>query len=657
MSMYYNIKRNKMDFILTDMMPLEISELFSLRQFYDFLLQDKVAKSKLKELINKLLEVKTNNSDLYDSNWNSVPWEFNIYKRNGNMRKMSIPNPLGIIMSYTFISLYEKEILMELTNNNIFSLRYHVNNNKLYYKDVSKSIVEYFFKTMKLIKKQAIEQSGTYFSIEKYRSINEFTNSKKWSLLCTKFSKFLKMDYKDCFRSIYSHVYNWFQYPNIQDSKNSKQNSSLYTTIDNIIQKLNASATNGIIVGPEFSRMLAEIFLQNIDVLVYQELLKTNYKLNKDYYIGRYVDDIFIFSNSDEVLSLIKNIYIQQGSKYYITFNENKIQNEVMPFCWSPWFNDTYSLSFDIGNLFYVDGEDKEFYYKEKSLFSNSFKQKFNNIICQSKIEERDTIVSYILSTILNKIKPQKKNKIFKEDISKSRLLNFMDYVFYVYSHSITFNNTQKLISIITLISKDINDNNKLKTLLNKMFLDYDIIFKHNIYDIINLLTLCCDYKIELKSSIENNIIDQVYKADDPIVYATWMLYCQYDKDLLNEQVNKILVIIKNKLEYLDNKLDEFFMYKECWYVFIFKNCPYCDYDTKILIEKIIKDLDSKKFNGNSKNAKEIIISFLKENNKGFFLWNFSGKNVAEQITYRTFQKTIFRRSSNHYKIFDYASF
>ena len=38
MAKYMNIERNKLDYILTDIMPVEVSELFSYGKFYEFLL-------------------------------------------------------------------------------------------------------------------------------------------------------------------------------------------------------------------------------------------------------------------------------------------------------------------------------------------------------------------------------------------------------------------------------------------------------------------------------------------------------------------------------------------------------------------------------------------------------------------------------------------
>ena len=76
-----------------------------------------------------------------------------------------------------------------------------------------------------------------------------------------------KVDYKSCFDSIYTHSYAWIIERNIIDAKDAK-NSHLFLTIDRILQNINGRSSNGIIVGPEFSRMIAEILLQRIDVEV-----------------------------------------------------------------------------------------------------------------------------------------------------------------------------------------------------------------------------------------------------------------------------------------------------------------------------------------------------------------------------------------------------
>ena len=68
------------------------------------------------------------------------------------------------------------------------------------------------------------------------------------------------------------------------------------------MQGMNYQETNGIIIGPEFSRLFAEVILQYVDQRVEQELLlKHEYRHKVDYECYRYVDDYFFFYNNEEV--------------------------------------------------------------------------------------------------------------------------------------------------------------------------------------------------------------------------------------------------------------------------------------------------------------------------------------------------------------------
>ena len=82
--------------------------------------------------------------------------------------------------------------------------------------------------------------------------------------------------------------------------------------IDRILQNINGKSSNGVVVGPEFSRMIAEILLQHIDKEVLQNLQAKGLLMSKDFRIFRYVDDIYIFANTsiviDEVVKTISDL-------------------------------------------------------------------------------------------------------------------------------------------------------------------------------------------------------------------------------------------------------------------------------------------------------------------------------------------------------------
>lgn len=77
-----------------------------------------------------------------------------------------------------------------------------------------------------------------------------------------------------------------------------KSSSTFGGKFDRLIQNLNYGETNGIVIGPEFSRIFAEIILQKIDKTIYEQLLQLETPLihKRDYEIYRYVDDYSFFT-------------------------------------------------------------------------------------------------------------------------------------------------------------------------------------------------------------------------------------------------------------------------------------------------------------------------------------------------------------------------
>ena len=55
-----NIERNKLDYLLTDIMPVEVSELFSFSKFYEYLLSKQ---STLDDIVSKMRAMKAENSE------------------------------------------------------------------------------------------------------------------------------------------------------------------------------------------------------------------------------------------------------------------------------------------------------------------------------------------------------------------------------------------------------------------------------------------------------------------------------------------------------------------------------------------------------------------------------------------------------------------
>ena len=349
-----NIERNKLDYILTDIMPVEVSELFSYSKFYEYLLSKQ---STLDDIVSQMHAMKAENSETPFSggkwgNWATSPLKFNILKGTDSIRELNLVQPLSAMNIYFFVECYQKELLDILSNNACFSLRYHRKNSDLFYRRKSKKIVDYFEKISQKVDRAILQQTGAYFKIHKFNSVSSFTNSRLWQQCNFKYRNFSKIDYKSCFDSIYTHAYKWCIEKDTVDSKEAS-NANLHIVIDRVLQNINGRSSNGLIVGPEFSRMIAEVLLQEIDVEVKHNLAAQGLNAGTDYRVFRYVDDIYIFSHTQAHTDLIIKTIERAAQKYLLKFNEFKYLKAYTPVVLSSWLGKARALSDRISALFY----------------------------------------------------------------------------------------------------------------------------------------------------------------------------------------------------------------------------------------------------------------------------------------------------------------
>lgn len=650
MAKYVNIERNKLDYILTDIMPVEVSELFSYGKFYKFLLDHQ---KELNNIVGEMLKDKSNGKILFlDGKWSSTPLKYNILKGVDGFREINLVQPISALNIYFFVECYQKEILDCLENNKCFSLRYHRKNNDLYYKRKTNRQTEYFVKTSKKMDKSILQQTGAYFKLYKFNSVSSFTNSKLWKQCNFKYKYFAKVDYKSCFPSIYTHTYKWIIERNTIDSKDAK-NSNLFIIIDRILQNINGKSSNGIIVGPEFSRMIAEILLQNVDKEVLQNLQDKGLLLKKDFRIFRYVDDIYIFANSPVDIDNIINIIESTAQKYLLHLNELKSYTTQTPVIMNDWLYKTRIFSDKVADLFYKKSELYEsqsinYLVKNRYISLDRLENEFT-LLMNEFTKGRRFIVSYILSTLLNNISSKKDGFKLFDDGKLNKAFVILELAFYIYSFCPCFEHSQRMISMLVYFDdelkfkKDDETHKRLRNIIRK----YSFIFEQaNINDICNWFVFFNEYKISLLNNSEDLIFKKVISEDNPILLANYLIYSRYDKKYHSIVLKKVESIIDNNIS---NMLPcELLLQREFWYVLVFCNCPYISDNLKDILGKKVEELQSSSANP-SDLARNLIYEFLKDSTKKnlFFYWGYYNFSASKQLTYRTYQRTLFKQYRN----------
>lgn len=676
-----NIKRNQLDYILTDILPNELSELFSFKYFYDFLLSKR---KDVKEMLDKVIEAKNKSASeqilfLGSINWATMPLKYTIMKGLHSNREMSLLQPMAAVQIYLFITAYQKEMLNILEHNSIYSLRYHQRNNELYYKNKNKSVIKYFEGESKRVGKDIIEQTGMFFDIKPYKSIAAFTSSEEWFVLNSKYKYFIRTDYKACFDSIYTHTYTWLIGKNVNDTKEFK-NVNMYAAIDRVLQNINARTSNGIVVGPEFSRMIAEILLQKIDMGVHSILLNMGIVDGEKYNVYRYVDDIFIFAESEKLAEIILEKYAEVSRKYLLRLNENKLTKNCVPFVLENWLNETNFFTSRVSTILFNSKDEqrdiverienekigdesgqviKAYIFKDNMFYltKRSLMNQFNELICNHE-EKNRTIVAYLMGMFLKKVSKNKENvNIFREGASSGTIFGFLDFLFYIYSFYPDYNNTQRFLSIISYIRDEydfFNESSRLQMLINK----YSFIFeKANMNDIVNLILFCRQAKIEIPYTQECLLVEELRKKDDPILWASYLIYASYSKRYFEEVLFEIENYLKENIEAIRAK-ENVYTYREFWWIIVFNKSPYITSSTQGLITNIINNLQINE-SGNKRAGDicgNLFVEFLKTSPKQFFEWNIDERDFLRRITFKTYERSIFKNYKETLNFMDWNS-
>lgn len=472
------------------------------------------------------------------------PFQFNIAHKTNKNRTLSIIHPYNQWQIVEFYEQYKYSILY-LCNQSKYSIRKpHKIAQYFYYRDRlhrklsghESDKVELFFNEYENLK--------TYFSYEKYSNIYKFYEDYRYQRAEKKFKHLVKFDLQSCFDSIYTHTISWATAGGSDKVKvlPGYHGAWVGDAFDNLMQSVNARETNGIVIGPEFSRIFAEIILQYIDQKVEHELLnekKLRHKSNYECY--RYVDDYFLFYNDEKDRKFFMESLTKWLKEFKLQISPSKTEEFERPFITKITLAklQTEDLLSDIFSVpLWEEVESKSIEEKEDDtddvdsdkdndilekrfniyLSANSINSRIKAIVRECGIEYRD-IANYLLEKLSQRLdaflnryetgfkkyeRLMSKENADNEQIEiksqraqrmlTSYLVSLIDVVFFVFNSNRQVNTTlklQKIMNTIVIYAKrhgDFKDNPKVRF----QTISKDIIFK-KIQDEITLVLATTD--------------------------------------------------------------------------------------------------------------------------------------------------------------------
>ncbi|RZJ62574.1 MAG: RNA-directed DNA polymerase [Acidovorax sp.] len=345
--------------VLTDILPFEVPPTFSNRGYYRFLRDNGVEIEKgclrwickttdldqtmqiifgipssvpiLTETVTEWGKEKVRRSvPIGKCSMATIPFNFRV-AHNLDGRTLSIVHPRNQVAVASFYATHSA-LIMYHTSVSDFSIRHPVSVARyVYFKDklheerldsaagVEESDREY-------------EQLGSYFVYQKYRNIHRFFESHRYHRSEKKYDAMVQIDVSKCFDSIYTHSLPWAILGKDQTKFSLEQSKQTFgAQFDALMQNLNHKETNGIVIGPEFSRIFAEIILQSVDVELYKKLAEAKLIHKVHYEIFRYVDDFFVFFNEESTHLKIFDILQEILKSKKLSINTSKIKRYQKP--------------------------------------------------------------------------------------------------------------------------------------------------------------------------------------------------------------------------------------------------------------------------------------------------------------------------------------
>lgn len=445
-----------------------------------------------------------------------IPLVYRVAHKEHDFRELGIIHPLNQL---AIVALYEKyaHLMIYYANVGSFSLRRPTKLARLaYFKDrlhFEALAHEHEHESIEEEEKE-YESLKTYFAYKEIGNVHKFFESYRYQRCERKYAKLWRFDISKCFDSIYSHSVAWaILGKEIVKTRISNVKWTFPGEFDRAIADANHGETNGIVIGPEFSRIFAEIILQHIDFQVHRDVESAKVdgrrcKFKRDYEVFRYVDDYFLFANDERVAGLIIERYRLRLREYKLWLNDRKFNVLERPLLTGLSIA-KQEVSELIDAFITVPGREDEDAESSIDLLyasNNKLVTEYKRILVQSGVEYGE-IVNFTLGCLDRKLV-----RIIKraDDLSKSenwrsqirRTVNLiLDFTFFLYAVSPQVNTTIKACLIISKVTRfvrrrDVIVEGDRHTILKKIFDEVRFMLEKNArmrsYSQIETLYLLC---------------------------------------------------------------------------------------------------------------------------------------------------------------------
>lgn len=319
-----NVRRGDfMRAVVTETLPEEVPVVFSNDGFYLNQSKGLVRNGALKAYVAALLKPERSYTK---------PYRYSVLRDNTSARGLSLIHPAA---QYEVARFYQKydTLICYFCSKSPSSLRAPVKVGTIFFVKGPSSGQNRFKRgpvdTVSI--ESSVSNPASYFAYSHINRAHKFFDSNDYLRLEKKFHLFRSLDVSKCFNSIYTHTLYW-AVDDVQAAKDNSSSVGFANEFDRLMQSMNYNETNGICIGPEVSRIFAEVIFSEIDRRIIDYATGRGLKFKEDYDFRRYVDDFYVFGHNQVVVDKITATVAACLSDFNLHINEGKTTTLLRPF-------------------------------------------------------------------------------------------------------------------------------------------------------------------------------------------------------------------------------------------------------------------------------------------------------------------------------------
>ena len=449
--------------ILTDTLPYEVPINFLNEGVYHYLKGQQATSSSVESSVANFI------NKFFDYENYTKPYNYRINKNSKSKRLLSVPHPSVQIKISNLYRDYDS-LITELCSRSPMSLRAPSRVASRFYE---KELVNYSEPETREgveVEKEGFEKesnfASSYFTYKKYNFLYKYYDSYESHRIEKKFEHLTRFDISKCFHNIFVPSFGW-AIKGKEFAKRYSQYFSVESQFEQVMLKANEDEDSGIIIGPEFSRIFAEVILQRIDLNIIEKI-KSRLKLrfDSDYTIRRYVDDYFLYTKNLSTAKKILDVVLGELENFKLFVNESKTEFVEVPFITGLTIakmdaKDLVSKTFE--NLLTEDHEKKEDTSFIKSInpsrTANRFIKNLKRLVKDNDVSY-ESLSGYTLGEVRRKLYRILEDERVKSSLAQNKmeqLLNLLLFVleisFFIYSMDIRVRTTYIITQIVVRLN------------------------------------------------------------------------------------------------------------------------------------------------------------------------------------------------------------